>query len=43
VPVAASDGTALETRNRMTLCRCGNSANKPLCDGSHVKAGFHDS
>jgi CDGSH-type Zn-finger protein len=43
VPVAASDGTALETRNRMTLCRCGNSANEPLCDGAHVKAGFHDS
>jgi CDGSH-type Zn-finger protein len=33
---------ALETRNRVTLCRCGHSTNKPLCDGSHKEAGFTD-
>ena len=40
VPITSSDGTALEVRNRVTLCRCGDSANKPLCDGSHKESGF---
>lgn len=26
--------------NRVTLCRCGASKNKPYCDGSHKAAGF---
>jgi CDGSH-type Zn-finger protein len=42
VPVGLADGTTLEVRNRVTLCRCGASANKPLCDGSHKETGFHD-
>ena len=35
--IASADGTAYADRNRVTLCRCGASATKPLCDGSHAK------
>ncbi|MBI1228054.1 MAG: CDGSH iron-sulfur domain-containing protein [Bacteroidetes bacterium] len=27
-------------REIITLCRCGHSANKPFCDGSHKAHGF---
>ncbi|MFT7599752.1 MAG: CDGSH-type Zn-finger protein [Acidimicrobiales bacterium] len=40
IEITQSDGITLETRNRVTLCRCGESASKPLCDGSHKEAGF---
>lgn len=42
VPVQRSDGIPVETRNRMTLCRCGQSSNKPFCDGTHREVGFAD-
>lgn len=35
VPVERADGNFFETRNRVTLCRCGLSSKKPLCDGTH--------
>lgn len=35
VPIERSDGQPFETRNRVTLCCCGRSRNKPLCDGTH--------
>jgi CDGSH-type Zn-finger protein len=42
IPVVAADGTAYEVRNRVTLCRCGASKNKPFCDGSHASIEFRD-
>lgn len=38
--VDRADGSRLETRARVTLCRCGESANKPYCDGTHADVGF---
>ena len=35
IPIERADGQPIETRNRVTLCNCGKSCNKPLCDGSH--------
>ena len=37
--VERADGACLE---HCTLCRCGQSRNKPFCDGSHWYAGFKD-
>jgi CDGSH-type Zn-finger protein/uncharacterized Fe-S cluster protein YjdI len=37
IPIRRSDGRLLEIRNRVTLCSCGRSAKKPLCDGVHRK------
>ena len=30
-------------RTVVGLCRCGQSQNKPFCDGSHKRMGFQDS
>jgi len=35
IPVYSSNGKLYNVRNRMTLCRCGKSTNKPFCDSSH--------
>ncbi len=35
IPIERADGQPFEPRNRVTLCNCGESYNKPLCDGGH--------
>jgi CDGSH-type Zn-finger protein len=42
VPIQSEDGTPYETRNRVTLCRCGASDNKPFCNGAHASMKFND-
>jgi uncharacterized Fe-S cluster protein YjdI len=42
ITIKDKDGNE-QRKNRVTaLCRCGASANKPYCDGTHVKTGFKD-
>jgi hypothetical protein len=41
VEIVGVDGVPVPTRRRtVALCRCGLSALKPFCDGSHKVAGF---
>lgn len=42
IRIESSDGSNYEIRNRVTLCRCGFSSNKPFCNGAHASAHFHD-
>jgi CDGSH-type Zn-finger protein len=42
IQVIAADGFRYEVRNRVTLCRCGASKNKPFCDGTHAAIKFRD-
>ena len=42
IEISREDGTSFEIRNRSVLCRCGESANKPYCDGSHASLQWHD-
>jgi CDGSH-type Zn-finger protein len=42
IMIVSQDGTPYERRNRVTLCRCGASGNKPFCDGSHASIKFRD-
>ncbi len=36
----SGDGRTIYRGNRVSLCRCGGSANKPFCDGAHNLSDF---
>jgi len=39
--ITGPDGQPLPAgRRTVALCRCGQSASKPFCDGSHARTGF---
>ena len=40
VRIVGDDGAVFREDTRVALCRCGASANKPFCDGSHRRIGF---
>ncbi len=40
VELRDSEGKVYPAEPRMALCRCGASAEKPFCDGTHSKIGF---
>ena len=42
IPLEKEDGTAYQVRNRVALCRCGQSSNKPFCDGTHASFKWQD-
>jgi CDGSH-type Zn-finger protein/uncharacterized Fe-S cluster protein YjdI len=40
VKIISTQGDLLHRDTRISLCRCGNSGNKPFCDNSHIASGF---
>lgn len=40
VALRNAKGELLTERENYALCRCGQSSNKPFCDGTHKKVGF---
>ena len=41
--VVSGTGRTIDRCQKTAFCRCGNSQNKPFCDGSHAKVGFRAS
>lgn len=39
--VKDKDGAEVKKYKVTAFCRCGQSANKPYCDGSHISSGFN--
>jgi uncharacterized Fe-S cluster protein YjdI/CDGSH-type Zn-finger protein len=42
IEIVDAEGTVARRVDKVALCRCGHSRNKPFCDGSHHKAGWDD-
>ena len=42
IEVIDADGQEVRRSRHLYLCRCGNSRNKPYCDGSHRRLRFAD-
>lgn len=40
IEVVSGTGRTINRMTKAVFCRCGNSANKPYCDGSHTRVGF---
>jgi CDGSH-type Zn-finger protein len=40
VTLLDASGKQIEAGEKIALCRCGASTNKPFCDGTHSKIGF---
>lgn len=40
ITIVDGEGNPFEVKESVALCRCGQSANKPFCDGTHNKVGF---
>jgi CDGSH-type Zn-finger protein/uncharacterized Fe-S cluster protein YjdI len=40
VEICTGTGRRVTCTRQAALCRCGASANKPFCDGSHLRIGF---
>jgi CDGSH-type Zn-finger protein len=40
--IVTAEGQLVAKETEAWLCRCGRSASKPYCDGSHEKTGFRD-
>jgi CDGSH-type Zn-finger protein/uncharacterized Fe-S cluster protein YjdI len=38
--ICSDTGRTVNRVTKTALCRCGQSANKPFCDGTHTKVGF---
>jgi CDGSH-type Zn-finger protein len=38
--ITSGTGRVVSRLTQARLCRCGGSANKPFCDGTHARNGF---